>query len=424
MMTPAQRDLLESIANNSRTLNDVRNAIGAALSNDPATAPPVNADGIKESAEVALMYLQTGLVGCPQCGEEVPTKDLDAAYELATVVQPAPTIGGTVRTYPVPEGMKPWTGGDSAPDDWDGGSVLRADGQIEHSDDITIQQWKHPVPRCKWNVVAYTPARVLELPEPVFSTNQAVKWRERWYGSEPQKGSAIVDERGNLIAYFGGDETTHKATTAAVFAHNAALDARPATSQQDARGDFGVGQDELVAGLKRALQHPAGDHDGWTDAGMEDAFFRWPGIVNALNEALASNRTATSQEGPCILCAGKCRGHGLADPVAWEPEVGSVAAIARAKNDDQRVVRTERADVLCVAMREINEMAVGVGDIFPNDATAVTAIQQTASNALDVFDAGIVGDAKAYVEAMEIVAKDPVAALSRLASVPCTSAER
>lgn len=39
----------------------------------------------------------------------------------------------------------------------------------------------------------------------------------------------------------------------------------------------------------------------------------------------------SSPSGTCFLCAGKCRGHGLADPVAWEPEVGSVAALARAK---------------------------------------------------------------------------------------------
>jgi hypothetical protein len=50
-------------------------------------------------------------------------------------------------------------------------------------------------------------------------------WRERWYGSEPEKGSAITDERGNLVAYFGGDETTHAAVTKIVALHNAALSA-------------------------------------------------------------------------------------------------------------------------------------------------------------------------------------------------------
>jgi hypothetical protein len=63
----------------------------------------------------------------------------------------------------------------------------------------------------------------------------SVKWLERWHGSEPQKGSAIVDERGNLIAYFGGDEVTHKATTAIVAAHNAAFahTARPVAGDED-----------------------------------------------------------------------------------------------------------------------------------------------------------------------------------------------
>ncbi len=65
----------------------------------------------------------------------------------------------------------------------------------------------------------------------------------------------------------------------------------------DADRANGIGQGELVVGLKRALQHPAGDHDGWTDAGMEHAFFRWPVIVAALNTALSS--LAIGQDEPC-----------------------------------------------------------------------------------------------------------------------------
>lgn len=30
---------------------------------------------------------------------------------------------------------------------------------------------------------------------------------------------------------------------------------------------------------------------------------------------------------PCHLCAGKCRGHSLGNPGAWEPEPGSAAAL-------------------------------------------------------------------------------------------------
>lgn len=49
------------------------------------------------------------------------------------------------------------------------------------------------------------------------------RWRERWYGSDPQRGSAIVTEAGNLVCYLGGDKETHRLTTAIVAAHNAAL---------------------------------------------------------------------------------------------------------------------------------------------------------------------------------------------------------
>lgn len=56
-------------------------------------------------------------------------------------------------------------------------------------------------------------------------------WIERWYGSEPERGSAICivgptdrSGHGELLAYLGGDETTHKAVGIIVAAHNAALD--------------------------------------------------------------------------------------------------------------------------------------------------------------------------------------------------------
>ncbi len=60
-----------------------------------------------------------------------------------------------------------------------------------------------------------------------------------------------------------------------------------------------------------------------------------PGVEGDDGAMLWNTRAArvpiAPQDGPCFLCAGKCRGHDLADPVAWEPEVGSVAALARAK---------------------------------------------------------------------------------------------
>jgi len=151
-------------------------------------------------------------------------------------------------------------------------------------------------------------------PEPVPATNQAGEGERAaivsYIRRQSDRGADIGNEKpkgSTARAAFGGGSLALKRVADNIEAgehvinDNTALATQPATSQEDARGDFGVGQDELVAGLKRALQHPAGDHDGWTDAGMEDAFFRWPVVVNALNEALASNRTATSQEGEGTL---------------------------------------------------------------------------------------------------------------------------
>lgn len=78
------------------------------------------------------------------------------AVGIRAALAAAPTIPATGEA--VPEGMKPWHGGDAAPDDLDlSGKVLREDGQTEAGRDVTIQQWKRPVPRCKWNIIAYTP---------------------------------------------------------------------------------------------------------------------------------------------------------------------------------------------------------------------------------------------------------------------------
>jgi len=80
-------------------------------------------------------------------------------------------------------------------------------------------------------------------------------WRERWYGSEPQRGSAIVDARGNLIVHFGGDEGTHRLTTKIVSAHNAAM---LATSPKVA-SDTGAGvREALIACREAALHAPTG----------------------------------------------------------------------------------------------------------------------------------------------------------------------
>lgn len=58
-------------------------------------------------------------------------------------------------------------------------------------------------------------------------------WSECWVGSEPHKGSSIINTKTReVIAYFGGDESTHAIVTVVVAAHNAALAATAAPVMQ------------------------------------------------------------------------------------------------------------------------------------------------------------------------------------------------
>jgi hypothetical protein len=124
-------------------------------------------------------------------------------------------------------GMVPWFGGDEAPVEAKLVDVLYRDGRVVTGLWAHRLDWFHYTQNSTDNAIIGYHATATALP---LAHPAAVKWRERWYGSEPQKGSAILDERGNLIAYFGGDEATHKATTATVTAHNEAL-AHPAAPQ-------------------------------------------------------------------------------------------------------------------------------------------------------------------------------------------------
>lgn len=78
----------------------------------------------------------------------------DAARNARAALAAVPTIPATGEA--IPEGMKPWRGGDAAPSDWDGGKVLFRDGKIEpysHKDHIC---WCHKEPNPS-DIIAYTP---------------------------------------------------------------------------------------------------------------------------------------------------------------------------------------------------------------------------------------------------------------------------
>lgn len=81
---------------------------------------------------------------------------LEQAMLRAALASNSPVVGEDVST--IPAGMKPWSGGDSAPKDWDGGPVLCADGDIL-TDDCDPDDWdwnnEHGDPNER--IIAYTP---------------------------------------------------------------------------------------------------------------------------------------------------------------------------------------------------------------------------------------------------------------------------
>ena len=61
------------------------------------------------------------------------------------------------RAEAIPAGMKPWHGGDSAPDDWDGGDVLCRDGGYLTKGDEAPDKWGWGNDNRAWDIIAYTP---------------------------------------------------------------------------------------------------------------------------------------------------------------------------------------------------------------------------------------------------------------------------
>lgn len=52
---------------------------------------------------------------------------------------------------------------------------------------------------------------------------KAMFWQERWLSSDPQRGSSIVTQAGDLVAHFGGDVETHALVGKVVQIHNTLL---------------------------------------------------------------------------------------------------------------------------------------------------------------------------------------------------------
>jgi len=134
---------LKDPANDARTISILDGYIGACTTLARNIAALAAAPTIPATGEAGALAKMTAL------DEEIEAQHPGWMTGEATI----PATGEAI-----PAGMKPWHGGDAAPNDLDlSGRVLREDGQTEVGRDVTIQQWKRPVPRCKWNIIAYTP---------------------------------------------------------------------------------------------------------------------------------------------------------------------------------------------------------------------------------------------------------------------------
>ncbi|QGA55905.1 hypothetical protein [Brucella sp. 2280] len=105
---------LPSTGDASSLKRDMRAALTAALPFLPVQgASAARSLALEEAARNAAMYLATGFITCPRCGEDVETKNTDAEYALrAALSHPAHADAGKVdgdRWLPIESAPKDGT---------------------------------------------------------------------------------------------------------------------------------------------------------------------------------------------------------------------------------------------------------------------------------------------------------------------------
>lgn len=123
------------------------------------------------------------------------TPDNPPIAETVHVVKPAG--GGTGTGVVIPANMKPWSGGDSAPEDWDGGPVLLR-GRVKpyvQPPGAEALDWGRSDVDAESDILAYTPnPDGGEVPFALF------RWNENW-GVWEQVVSEAASDEGVVAAY-------------------------------------------------------------------------------------------------------------------------------------------------------------------------------------------------------------------------------
>ena len=103
----------------------------------------------------------------------------------------------------IPPGMKPWQGGDSAPADWDGGTVLRRNGTFTGA--TRLSDWSNTEDDCPNplpdDIIAYTPASTSEVGPAMEQVMRAAAFSgtEHRYDVEPVASTSEREEIARII---------------------------------------------------------------------------------------------------------------------------------------------------------------------------------------------------------------------------------
>lgn len=118
---------------------------------EKATSGPHNQDKRFHAANVRVMDKR----------DYADWKDRAAISAMLAFATEEPTRSDAVGEAAIPEGMKPWAGGQDAPVDWDGGTVLLRKGHKRAVTDQSPSRWKHSknetIRKADYDIIAYTP---------------------------------------------------------------------------------------------------------------------------------------------------------------------------------------------------------------------------------------------------------------------------
>lgn len=200
----------------------------------------------------------TWTVECPVCPMAGPRRATEADAGDAWNTRATPPA--VVESATIPAGMVPWHGGDSAPEDWDGGPVLFRTGRFAMPM-MRRHVWTHPCPYpAASDIIAYTPrAKSVES-----ATPEGLEKRAREEGSQEALYEAAfehlskwgMEDRNARMAAMLIAFSTPREAAATERAAKVAEDAKPKNPSADWT-EFARDKNAICTGIAAAIRGPA-----------------------------------------------------------------------------------------------------------------------------------------------------------------------